>query len=265
MVAPRCPTALGKPSCEWFANTATATNRTARGLVGRAHRPGRRDHPRSSTLLLLGDPRRRRRGALRAGHADRPVPDPPRARPRGLAARAPDAGNDRRRAADPARGIARRAGRAPRSRLPVRRRRPAQASRRTRPDGLGRALLGRRARRPSTCCRLGHRRIAAITGPRGWIATEERLRGYHGALAAAGVMPDPELVVESNFDVEGGVEAALSLLDRPDPPTAIFAFNDMLAIGAMQAARAARRSASPTTCRSSASTTRSRPRSSRRR
>jgi LacI family transcriptional regulator len=84
---------------------------------------------------------------------------------------------------------------------------------------------------------LGHRRIAAITGPRGWIATEERLRGYHGALAAGGVMPDPELVVESNFHAEGGAEAALSLLDRPNPPTAIFAFNDMLAIGVMQAAR----------------------------
>src|ERR1700729_2359932 len=84
---------------------------------------------------------------------------------------------------------------------------------------------------------LGHRRIAAITGPRGWIATEERLRGYHGALAAAGVMPDPGLVVESDFHAEGGAEAALSLLDRPDPPTAVFAFNDMLAIGVMQAAR----------------------------
>jgi LacI family transcriptional regulator len=84
---------------------------------------------------------------------------------------------------------------------------------------------------------LGHRRIAAVTGPLGWIATEQRLRGYRGALAAAGVMPDPELVVESDFHAKGGVEAALSLLDLPDPPTAVFAFNDMLAIGVMQAAR----------------------------
>jgi LacI family transcriptional regulator len=50
-------------------------------------------------------------------------------------------------------------------------------------------------------------------------------------------MPDPDLVVESNFHAEGGVEAALSLLDLSDPPTAVFAFNDMLAIGVMQAAR----------------------------
>jgi LacI family transcriptional regulator len=86
---------------------------------------------------------------------------------------------------------------------------------------------------------LGHRRIAAITGPRGWIATEERLRGYHASLAAAGVMPDPALVAESDFHATGGVQAALALLDRDpdDRPTAIFAFNDMLAIGALQAAR----------------------------
>jgi LacI family transcriptional regulator len=85
---------------------------------------------------------------------------------------------------------------------------------------------------------LGHRRIAAITGPPGWIATEERLRGYRGALAAAGVMPDPELEIESDFEAKGGGRAAGALFDLPDPPTAIFAFNDMLAIGAMRAARA---------------------------
>ncbi len=85
---------------------------------------------------------------------------------------------------------------------------------------------------------LGHRRIGAITGPRGWIATEERLRGYRGALAAAGVMPDPGLEAESDFSTSGGLAAAGALLELDDPPTAIFAFNDMLAIGAMQAARA---------------------------
>jgi LacI family transcriptional regulator len=51
-------------------------------------------------------------------------------------------------------------------------------------------------------------------------------------------MPDPELVIESDFHATGGVSAALQLLQRPEPPTAIFAFNDMLAIGALQAARA---------------------------
>jgi LacI family transcriptional regulator len=84
---------------------------------------------------------------------------------------------------------------------------------------------------------LGHRRIAAITGQRGWIATEERRRGYRGALAAAGVMPDPALEVESDWHTTGGYQAASELLDARPRPTGIFAFNDMLAIGAMQAAR----------------------------
>ena len=85
---------------------------------------------------------------------------------------------------------------------------------------------------------LGHRRIAAITGPRGWSATEERLAGYHSALAGAGVVPEPELEAEADFLFEAGGEAARALLDLPDPPTAIVAFNDNMAVAAMHAARA---------------------------
>jgi LacI family transcriptional regulator len=85
---------------------------------------------------------------------------------------------------------------------------------------------------------LGHRRIGAITGPRGWVATEDRRRGYHAALAGAGILPDPGLEIESDFEIPGGREAAGQLLDLAEPPTAIFAFNDNLAIGAIQAARA---------------------------
>lgn len=84
---------------------------------------------------------------------------------------------------------------------------------------------------------LGHRRIAAITGPAGWVATEDRRRGYHAALAAAGILPEPELEVEADFEIAGGHEAARHLLDLAQPPTAIFAFNDNHAIGAIQAAR----------------------------
>ena len=84
---------------------------------------------------------------------------------------------------------------------------------------------------------LGHRRIAAITGPRGWVATEDRRRGYHAALASAGILPRPELEAEADFEIGGGVEAAGRLLDLTEPPTAIFAFNDNLAIGTIQAAR----------------------------
>ncbi len=83
---------------------------------------------------------------------------------------------------------------------------------------------------------LGHRRIGAIAGAPGWYATEERLLGFRAALAAAGILLDPELVVHSDWRIPGGTAAAEQLLSLPDPPTAIFGFNDNVAIGALHAA-----------------------------
>lgn len=85
---------------------------------------------------------------------------------------------------------------------------------------------------------LGHRRIGVIAGPEGWVATQERLRGYYAALAGVGVLPDESLVRYSNFRIDGGRAEAAALLDLPDPPTAVFAFNDSMAIGVMQEAAA---------------------------
>jgi len=85
---------------------------------------------------------------------------------------------------------------------------------------------------------LGHRRIAQITGPNGWVATEDRRRGYRAALASAGILPDPALETHAIPEIEPGRIAAERLLALPEPPTAIFAFNDNIAIGAIQAARA---------------------------
>jgi LacI family transcriptional regulator len=85
---------------------------------------------------------------------------------------------------------------------------------------------------------LGHRRVGQITGPRGWVATEDRRRGYRAALAAAGILPDPTLEQEAEPEITPGRAAAEQLLDLSEPPTAIFAFNDNIAIGAIQAARA---------------------------
>jgi len=50
-------------------------------------------------------------------------------------------------------------------------------------------------------------------------------------------VPAPELVAVAEFEIAGGQEAAATLLDLPDPPTAIFASNDNMAIGVLQVAR----------------------------
>jgi LacI family transcriptional regulator len=85
---------------------------------------------------------------------------------------------------------------------------------------------------------LGHRRIGAIAGAPGWYATEERMHGFRAALAAAGILLDPELVVYSDWRIPQGIAAADRLLSLRDRPTAIFGFNDNVAIGALHAARA---------------------------
>jgi LacI family transcriptional regulator, galactose operon repressor len=69
---------------------------------------------------------------------------------------------------------------------------------------------------------LGHRRIAQINGPSGWLATDDRRRGYRAALASAGILPDAALEVDAIPEVDPGREAAAALLALPDPPTAIF-------------------------------------------
>ena len=83
---------------------------------------------------------------------------------------------------------------------------------------------------------LGHRRIGAIAGAPGWYATEERLIGFRAALAGAGILLDPDLVTYSNRRTPWGMQSAEQLLSLPDPPTAIFGFNDNVAIGALHAA-----------------------------
>lgn len=84
---------------------------------------------------------------------------------------------------------------------------------------------------------LGHRRIGCITGPMNLVSGGNRLAGYITALAAAGIPFQPELVVESDFTEPGGRRAVARLLDLTPPPTAIFACNDLMAIGALNGAR----------------------------
>jgi len=83
---------------------------------------------------------------------------------------------------------------------------------------------------------LGHRRIACITGPSDLTPSAERVTGYRKALNAADVTVDEAMVVRGDFQYESGFSAALRLLDLQEPPTAIFACNDLMAMGAIRAA-----------------------------
>ncbi len=83
--------------------------------------------------------------------------------------------------------------------------------------------------------RLGHRRIGAITGLPQISTTHERIEGYRQALEAAGLPIDPTLLKDGHSRLEGGYRAAKELLGLPGRPTAIFATNNLMAIGLMRA------------------------------
>jgi LacI family transcriptional regulator len=83
---------------------------------------------------------------------------------------------------------------------------------------------------------LGHRRIATITGMLESRPGSDRLRGYRAAVQAAGLAYRDEYVAYGDFYVESGRAGAARLLSLPEPPTAIFAAADMMAIGAVSAA-----------------------------
>jgi LacI family transcriptional regulator, xylobiose transport system transcriptional regulator len=86
---------------------------------------------------------------------------------------------------------------------------------------------------------LGHRRIGMINGPAELLCCRARLDGYRAAMDAAGIAVDPELVRAGPLYVDGGRIEAAALLALPDPPTAIFAANDLQALGVYEAARLA--------------------------
>ncbi|WP_280305379.1 LacI family DNA-binding transcriptional regulator [Nocardia neocaledoniensis] len=83
----------------------------------------------------------------------------------------------------------------------------------------------------------GYTDLAVIAGPAHATTAGDRVRGFLDALTAAGVPIAPERVVASSFEVDGGVQAARALLDRPDRPGALFAVSDTLAIGVLGVAR----------------------------
>ncbi len=84
---------------------------------------------------------------------------------------------------------------------------------------------------------LGHRRIGLITGPTESQSSSNRLLAYQQTLERYGIAFDPALITPGDGRAVGGREGVARLFSRPHPPTAIFGYNDMTAIGAIAAAK----------------------------
>ncbi|WP_429255036.1 LacI family DNA-binding transcriptional regulator [Paraburkholderia sp. GAS334] len=83
--------------------------------------------------------------------------------------------------------------------------------------------------------RAGHRRIGYINGEHWQDAAKDRLKGYRTALATADLPFAQELVRDGDWSSGTGFEHTLSLMREPNPPTAIFCANDLMALGAIEA------------------------------
>lgn len=82
----------------------------------------------------------------------------------------------------------------------------------------------------------GHRRIGCVLGLEHAFVTLDRVAGYRRALSAAGIAFDQGLLYTGDYEPSSGLLGARYLLQLPEPPSVIFAFNDMMALGALQAA-----------------------------
>lgn len=81
----------------------------------------------------------------------------------------------------------------------------------------------------------GHRKIGFITGPLDKLPAQSRQDGYRQALAEAGITFRPEYIVVGDFEFTGGIVGMQQLLALDEPPTAVFAGNDVSAVGVYQA------------------------------
>jgi LacI family transcriptional regulator len=83
---------------------------------------------------------------------------------------------------------------------------------------------------------LGHKRIACIAGPSSITPSSERIIGYRKALEEAGLAYDEGLIIRGDYHAQSGMEITHTILKMNPRPTAIFALNDLMALGALRAA-----------------------------
>jgi LacI family transcriptional regulator len=87
--------------------------------------------------------------------------------------------------------------------------------------------------------RLGHRHIAAVFGPGNTSTGRDRERGFRAGLRAAGGALDERAVFHAGYTVDAGHEAMQAIIALDDRPSVVVCFNDLVAVGALNAARAA--------------------------
>ena len=83
---------------------------------------------------------------------------------------------------------------------------------------------------------LGHTRIACIAGPSSITPSAERIIGYRKALEETGISYDENLIIRGDYHAQSGMDITHSILKMTPRPTAIFALNDLMALGALRAA-----------------------------
>ncbi|TQN31590.1 LacI family transcriptional regulator [Haloactinospora alba] len=86
-------------------------------------------------------------------------------------------------------------------------------------------------------CSVGHHRIAIISGPDSLVTGQERLAAFREALRDNGCELPAEYLRIGDFQVESGVQAMRSLMELPAPPTAVFAADNLMALGALRSIR----------------------------
>jgi LacI family transcriptional regulator len=100
------------------------------------------------------------------------------------------------------------------------------------PDNVGGArAIGR------LLAELGHQRIGVIGGPPLVTTSRDRLDGFRSGLRDSGITLAPELIVAGDFSRDGGARAAAELLEHDRQLTAIFALNDLMAVGVLAVLR----------------------------
>lgn len=84
---------------------------------------------------------------------------------------------------------------------------------------------------------MGHSRIAIIRGEEGYISDSQKMAGCLSAAFQYNKELEPDFIIRGNWEYKSGYDCAKILFSKPSPPSAVFCFNDIMALGAIKALR----------------------------